>query len=108
MILRPPRSTLFPYTTLFRSHAADALIGTIESRNKLLFIIVRNVQLKTQTQAVGFERALPHAFGAKDSVVRLPGARARNLAMKDERKTHVALRPNPLNSGVVRGNFPLV
>src|SRR5207253_1114181 len=54
-------------------HAADALIGTIESRNKLLFIIVRNVQLKTQTQAVGFERALPHAFGAKDSVVRLPG-----------------------------------
>src|SRR5438046_8146866 len=24
-ILRPPRSTLFPYTTLFRSHAAAAL-----------------------------------------------------------------------------------
>src|SRR5436853_4748620 len=23
MILRPPRSTLFPYTTLFRSHAGD-------------------------------------------------------------------------------------
>src|SRR5690348_17758755 len=25
MIRRPPRSTLFPYTTLFRSHLADAL-----------------------------------------------------------------------------------
>src|SRR3712207_9024770 len=24
MIRRPPRSTLFPYTTLFRSHVADA------------------------------------------------------------------------------------
>src|SRR3712207_8193754 len=24
MIRRPPRSTLFPYTTLFRSHAVDA------------------------------------------------------------------------------------
>src|SRR2546422_6349873 len=24
MIRRPPRSTLFPYTTLFRSHALDA------------------------------------------------------------------------------------
>src|SRR5256885_12176251 len=24
MIRRPPRSTLFPYTTLFRSHPADA------------------------------------------------------------------------------------
>ena len=26
MIRRPPRSTLFPYTTLFRSNAADAKI----------------------------------------------------------------------------------
>src|SRR2546422_6075287 len=25
MIRRPPRSTLFPYTTLFRSHSADAV-----------------------------------------------------------------------------------
>src|SRR6266496_5426608 len=27
MIRRPPRSTLFPYTTLFRSRAGDSLIG---------------------------------------------------------------------------------
>src|SRR2546422_9085735 len=27
MIRRPPRSTLFPYTTLFRSTAADRLFG---------------------------------------------------------------------------------
>src|SRR5689334_24883552 len=26
MIRRPPRSTLFPYTTLFRSHAIDELL----------------------------------------------------------------------------------
>src|SRR2546425_7089642 len=26
MIRRPPRSTLFPYTTLFRSHHADAVL----------------------------------------------------------------------------------
>src|SRR2546422_3380472 len=26
MIRRPPRSTLFPYTTLFRSHGVDVLI----------------------------------------------------------------------------------
>src|SRR5256886_8408390 len=32
MIRRPPRSTLFPYTTLFRSHkATDAFISWIES-----------------------------------------------------------------------------
>src|SRR2546427_6845592 len=27
MIRRPPRSTLFPYTTLFRSHPQDASLG---------------------------------------------------------------------------------
>src|SRR3712207_7491927 len=27
MIRRPPRSTLFPYTTLFRSHAIAALVA---------------------------------------------------------------------------------
>src|SRR2546426_5866112 len=44
MIRRPPRSTLFPYTTLFRSHAAaavvlfDVLIGEIgvERRRQLI------------------------------------------------------------------------
>src|SRR2546421_6662674 len=30
MIRRPPRSTLFPYTTLFRSHDTVALAGTQE------------------------------------------------------------------------------
>src|SRR2546430_3379088 len=34
MIRRPPRSTLFPYTTLFRSHAAlTALFLAVESRD---------------------------------------------------------------------------
>src|SRR5256885_6429112 len=35
MIRRPPRSTLFPYTTLFRSHAArhsDQLVATGNAR----------------------------------------------------------------------------
>src|SRR3989449_3841124 len=27
MIRRPPRSTLFPYTTLFRSHGQDGSVG---------------------------------------------------------------------------------
>src|SRR3712207_6873860 len=30
MIRRPPRSTLFPYTTLFRSRRLDLLLGDIE------------------------------------------------------------------------------
>src|SRR2546422_8391784 len=35
MIRRPPRSTLFPYTTLFRSHGADRLL---EARPPLLAV----------------------------------------------------------------------
>src|SRR5687768_17701498 len=29
MILRPPRSTLFPYTTLFRSHSVKLEVGEL-------------------------------------------------------------------------------
>ena len=32
MIRRPPRSTLFPYTTLFRSQASGAVTGTIQAK----------------------------------------------------------------------------
>src|SRR2546430_10017991 len=37
MIRRPPRSTLFPYTTLFRSHGlrdVDRLIGSLAALNR--------------------------------------------------------------------------
>src|SRR2546425_8591489 len=35
MIRRPPRSTLFPYTTLFRSHVASLSAPTPEPRRML-------------------------------------------------------------------------
>src|SRR5256885_9466692 len=35
MIRRPPRSTLFPYTTLFRSVAADPLAALLAERTRL-------------------------------------------------------------------------
>src|SRR3989454_3891623 len=39
MIRRPPRSTLFPYTTLFRSHGIPyRVIGVAERRGNLLGI----------------------------------------------------------------------
>src|SRR5256885_11569129 len=48
MIRRPPRSTLFPYTTLFRSivargHQAAAIGGQIERRHHLA-VLVRDAQ----------------------------------------------------------------
>src|SRR2546430_9969086 len=43
MIRRPPRSTLFPYTTLFRSASADQkeippLVWSLERESKLEFV----------------------------------------------------------------------
>src|SRR3712207_8541848 len=35
MIRRPPRSTLFPYTTLFRSHAPLFLLGSRSDEHRL-------------------------------------------------------------------------
>src|SRR2546425_3797933 len=35
MIRRPPRSTLFPYTTLFRSHTTLAVVATNAALDKL-------------------------------------------------------------------------
>src|SRR5689334_24198321 len=36
MIRRPPRSTLFPYTTLFRSHAAEREDGAHDPTARIL------------------------------------------------------------------------
>src|SRR3712207_9013872 len=36
MIRRPPRSTLFPYTTLFRSHSAERAAHRIVAQQPLL------------------------------------------------------------------------
>src|SRR3712207_6263540 len=41
MIRRPPRSTLFPYTTLFRSPALEGLMAKIRSRD------IRIVEVET-------------------------------------------------------------
>src|SRR5438874_9082772 len=35
MIRRPPRSTLFPYTTLFRSHTKTVLSGSFSAPKKV-------------------------------------------------------------------------
>src|SRR3712207_8012685 len=61
MIRRPPRSTLFPYTTLFRSAdvlVQDALFATLDPT-------VRQARTPdgrpyTLTDTVGFVRHLPH------------------------------------------------
>src|SRR2546426_2260273 len=60
MIRRPPRSTLFPYTTLFRSMArmvhAGELIGAV-----LVVMLILSIVLSIMTSMAGSSRTLYQA-----------------------------------------------
>src|SRR5256885_8752609 len=47
MIRRPPRSTLFPYTTLFRSHQITALLGDAHHQRLAAHLLVRHRDRKS-------------------------------------------------------------
>src|SRR3989442_10787864 len=62
MIRRPPRSTLFPYTTLFRSHVE------LRSRRFQLTQIVSIVDAHPEPRARGERREAPELRRADDFV----------------------------------------
>src|SRR2546422_5360097 len=57
MIRRPPRSTLFPYTTLFRSVLAVALAHQVE--------VVRAVRVLRDAPTLGAEHHVPPVGGER-------------------------------------------
>src|SRR3712207_7755545 len=77
MIRRPPRSTLFPYTTLFRSlrmiqdMAMELLFG--------VFVFVNAILILTLRHALEGQRRANHAFAWR------PGSRSANLDRKSTR-----------------------
>src|SRR3712207_9390434 len=68
MIRRPPRSTLFPYTTLFRSHTE--ILGDLsnsrdpltmfEVANMRVFFLTRHMSLRNACDAITKERVLEY------------------------------------------------
>src|SRR5256885_11222992 len=71
MIRRPPRSTLFPYTTLFRSGCADAVVRPLAEREVA-------VVGASQVESVGLGEALRIAVGAaEENVNHIAGGNAR-------------------------------
>src|SRR2546429_3724310 len=48
MIRRPPRSTLFPYTTLFRSQAIEFPLPDEEGRAKLVKLYARGLEISEE------------------------------------------------------------
>src|SRR2546422_1555319 len=75
MIRRPPRSTLFPYTTLFRSQPSAGFVGLVQQLAEALQVPVRE-QL----------RAEPSARGLADHV---QGPGAKRLGERDRKSTRL-------------------
>src|SRR2546430_7606303 len=69
MIRRPPRSTLFPYTTLFRSHAA--LLTALRSFTRRLAVCVFLSLQRTIASSIGwFVENTCERFVGREPVVR--------------------------------------
>src|SRR5260370_3304240 len=79
MIRRPPRSTLFPYTTLFRSRKQFRRRGSNEPR-----LVLRDLDLAEARARAERARESPHhtprPTGIADALLRLPIKHARTLA----------------------------
>src|SRR5256885_16268079 len=72
MIRRPPRSTLFPYTTLFRSHEAGRGHGA-DLREELIFLRVAPDHLEPgQERGAAVDRVLLEDERCLDLVLRAP------------------------------------
>src|SRR5256886_7003384 len=74
MIRRPPRSTLFPYTTLFRSEASERSTTETEPRGNFHQVGERiGLHLLHHLAAVGFYRDFADAELAPDLLVQPAG-----------------------------------
>src|SRR3989449_3495469 len=70
MIRRPPRSTLFPYTTLFRSRRRHC-VGEV-ARTRLLLVVVAHAHAPAYIQR--FDRADPRGSERRHQLEQLDGA----------------------------------
>src|SRR5256886_13704313 len=89
MIRRPPRSTLFPYTTLFRSHGSKQR-KTASSRAASCGGVSRNRRAKTVSRILlsdepaGFDLENPHADDHADAPL---------IHLADVHEPPISLRP---------------
>src|SRR3712207_8201309 len=81
MIRRPPRSTLFPYTTLFRSGRAEGARGDDQG-----------VQQRNGGQVLARDRAGERAGGAERLPVLRQGPRRRDLGRSEEHTSELQSR----------------
>src|SRR3712207_9370368 len=90
MIRRPPRSTLFPYTTLFRSHAARGVAAAEHLQQRLL---LGAEDERTVGQAGGEQRLDAEGVARAE---RRPGP-----GVPDDEREHAAQPPDDVLAPVV-------
>src|SRR3989475_6521310 len=99
MIRRPPRSTLFPYTTLFRSH--DLLLGVVklnpkkvspaEVREAALFLRDQRERAWEQTHAAAMRDALGSGWRSEEHTSELQSQSNLVCRLLLEKKTELEL-----------------
>src|SRR5438034_4729784 len=95
MIRRPPRSTLFPYTTLFRSPPELAALLEIDRALRRDRLIEALVERRLRELGAKVDHAAVRALEVADDVVqrrRRPGGRSREDEARDDKGTRVAHR----------------
>src|SRR2546430_7093282 len=93
MIRRPPRSTLFPYTTLFRSKNLAALAPDQRRQRDVNAVLVGNVADETIPPAHRSEEHTPELQSQSNLVCR--------LLLEKNNKTHSILALYHLFSGEI-------
>src|SRR5258708_19349495 len=83
MIRRPPRSTLFPYTTLFRSHPAEAGRHELAERHEMHLVI-----------------HLARCRAERDHAVVVPVLRQVYHKVQDRKSTRLNSSHTPISSAV--------
>src|SRR5258708_23547545 len=89
MIRRPPRSTLFPYTTLFRSN------NTVGMGDAGIKSAIQGSNVPNPDEAVP-----SFVSGAMDGLIRVRNIRALNGRFNTDRKSGSAGMPRPISYAV--------
>src|SRR2546426_6061093 len=101
MIRRPPRSTLFPYTTLFRSRRLDARVDLVHVGGKVAELEGTYLAL-VRAWGQSIESSDSYTFGHCERVAQHAVAMARALGLAEEDETTVLLGAYLHDVGKVR------
>src|SRR2546430_16497045 len=102
MIRRPPRSTLFPYTTLFRSHVGASPVAVAQTRRlhfAVCLLTESSLPITQIAMAAGFgscrrfNDAFRHTYDRSPRELRQAGRRSGVAQSAEEVALRLAYRP---------------